>query len=296
VRRVEVSPAALGSLALHAGVAAALMISWGARDLKVGAVTPVTIVTSAPDLDTRPAIEGPQEQAAQTEAPVPEAPSTPEPAPQPEPQPKPTPPQPAPKPTPPPPKPTPPAPTPKPEPKPAPKAPPTPAPKPAPTPAPKAPAKPAPKAADTSQDFFASLEQTLSKAQPSGGRASSAPKGPTRPETSQTARNTAGAGLAAGADMQGLVQELQRRWNPNCEVEGGRDVIVRVVFNIGSGGQLVGQVTSEIRGPRTPVAQAAAERAERAVYAASPFRGLSRDYYGQRIAVNFNAREACASR
>ena len=39
-----------------------------------------------------------------------------------------------------------------------------------------------------------------------------------------------------------------------------------------------------------------AERAERAVYAASPFRGLSRDYYGQRIAVNFNAREACAAR
>ncbi|MCR5874437.1 hypothetical protein LRS10_09815 [Phenylobacterium sp. J426] len=95
--------------------------------------------------------------------------------------------------------------------------------------------------------------------------------------------------------MQGLVEELQRRWNPNCEVEGGRDVVVRVVFNIGSGGQLVGQVSSEIRGPRTPVAQASAERAERAVYAASPFHGLSRDYYGQRIAVNFNAREACAS-
>ncbi|MCR5874438.1 hypothetical protein LRS10_09820 [Phenylobacterium sp. J426] len=116
MRRVEVSPAALGSLALHAGVAAAMMISWGARDLKVGAVTPVTIVSSAPDLDTRPAIEGPTEQTAQAEAPVPDAPATPEPpAPQPQPAP-PTPPPPAPKPTPtppPPPKPSPPTPAPK---------------------------------------------------------------------------------------------------------------------------------------------------------------------------------------
>jgi len=263
VRRIEVSPAAVGSLALHAGVAAALMISWGARDLKVGAVTPVTIVSSAPDLDTRPAIEGPTEQTALTETPVPDAPSTPEP---PEPQPQPAPP-------------TPPQPTPK------------------TTPTPKAAQpKPAPKK-DTSQDFFASLEQTLSKSRPAGGRPSPAPKGQNRAETSTTPRNTAGSGLAAGADMQGLVQELQRRWNPNCEVEGGRDVVVRVVFNIGSGGQLVGQVTSEVRqGGNSPVARTAAERAERAVYAASPFRGLSRDYYGQRIAVNFNAREACAAR
>jgi outer membrane biosynthesis protein TonB len=261
---VEVSPAAIGSLALHAGVAAALMISWGARDLKVGAVTPVTIVSSAPDLDTRPAIEGPTEQTALAETPVPDAAPTPAP-PAPQPQPAPPTPQPTPKTT--------------------------------PTPTPKAaPPKPAPKKADTSQDFFASLEQSLSKSRPTTGRPSPAPKGQSRAETSTTPRNTAGSGLAAGADMQGLVQELQRRWNPNCEVEGGRDVVVRVVFNIGSGGQLVGQVASEIRGPRTPVAQASAERAERAVYAASPFRGLSRDYYGQRIAVNFNAREACASR
>lgn len=266
MRRIEVSPAAIGSLALHAGVAAALMISWGARDLKVGAVTPVTIVSSAPDLDTRPAIEGPTEQTALTETPTPDAPVTPQP-----PTPQPMPPTPAP-------------PTPTPKVAPTPKAaPPTPAPKPAP---PQKSARPATKQAD-SQDFFASLEQTLSKA----------PRGANRPATSPTPRNTAGSGLAAGADMQGLVQELQRRWNPNCEVEGGRDVVVRVVFNIGSGGQLVGQVTSEIRqGGNSAVARTSAERAERAVYAASPFRGLSRDYYGQRIAVNFNAREACAAR
>ena len=39
--------------------------------------------------------------------------------------------------------------------------------------------------------------------------------------------------------------------------------------------------------------QAAAERAIRSVYAAAPFRNLPREYYGVRIGVNFNAREAC---
>ena len=37
----------------------------------------------------------------------------------------------------------------------------------------------------------------------------------------------------------------------------------------------------------------AAERAIRAVFAAAPFRDLPRQFYGDRIAVNFNAREAC---
>jgi hypothetical protein len=41
------------------------------------------------------------------------------------------------------------------------------------------------------------------------------------------------------------------------------------------------------------VEKAAAERAIRAVYAAAPFRTLPRQFYGDRIAVNFNAREAC---
>jgi len=108
------------------------------------------------------------------------------------------------------------------------------------------------------------------------------------------ARQTVGTGLAAGAALTGLAEELQRRWNPNCEVEGGRDVIVKVNFQLGVGGQVVGDVVPQIQGSRTPVAQASADRAVRAVYAAAPFRGLPREFYGDRIAVNFNAREACA--
>lgn len=258
-RRFEVSPAALGSIALHAAVAAAFMVSWGSRDLKVGSVVPVTIVASSPDTDTRPAIQGPETLMAQTEAPVAEAP----------PEPAPPPPQPA-------------------SPPPSPKAAPKPAEK-APAPAAKTPSKPAEKSLDLDA-LAASLTRPARNAPQ---RPSSAPKGATRPETAPVARQTVGTGLAAGAALQGLAEELQRRWNPNCEVEGGRDVLVRVTFRLGVGGQVIGDVASEIKGVRTPVSQAGAERAVRAVYAAAPFRGLPREFYGDRIAVNFNAREAC---
>lgn len=258
-RRFEVSPAALGSIALHAAVAAAFMVSWGSRDLKVGAVVPVTIVASSPDTDTRPAVQGPETLTAQTEEPVADAPLEP---------------------APPPPQPAPPPPSPKATPKPAEKAP---------APTAKAPPKPAEKSLDL--DALAASLTRPSRNAPQ--RPSSAPKGATRPETAPVARQTVGTGLAAGAALQGLAEELQRRWNPNCEVEGGRDVLVRVTFQLGVGGQVVGDVGSEIKGARTPVSQAAAERAVRAVYAAAPFRGLPREFYGDRIAVNFNAREAC---
>lgn len=252
-RRLEISPAAVASVALHAAVAAAFMISWGARDLKVGSVVPVNIVSSAPDIDTRPAEQGPEAQAAMTEDPLLDAP--PEPAP---PQ-------------------APPAPTAKAE------------------PAQKAPApKPAPKQAESSFDLDALADSLTRPARNQPQRRAAAQKGPSRAETATEARQTTGTGLAAGAALQGLAEELQRRWNPNCEVEGGGNVVVRTVFQLGVGGQVVGDVKAEIQGPRTPVSQAAADRAVRAVYAAAPFRGLPREFYGDRIAVNFNAREACA--
>lgn len=257
-RRIEVSPAVAGSLALHIGVAAAFMISWGDRDLKVGAVVPVTIVSSAQDRDARPAAQGEVAQSAMTEDPASEAVSEPAPPPQP----------------------APPAPTPKAA-KPTEKTP-------APTPT-KAAAKPAEKAFDL--DALAASLTKPSRNAPQ--RPSTAPKGSTRAETAPVARQTSGSGLAAGAAVTGMTEELQRRWNPNCEIEGGRDVLVRVVFQLGVSGQVVGDVQSQIQGARTPVATAGAERAVRAVYAAAPFRGLPREFYGDRIAVNFNAREAC---
>jgi outer membrane biosynthesis protein TonB len=254
----------LGSVLLHTTVAIALLISWNfTRDLKVGSVVPVTIVTRAPDTSVREAEQAPVEQTAQTEQPIPEAPVQS------------TPPPPKPKPAPPPPKPIP---TPK-------VAKPIPAP---------APVKPAPPAKPEKSLDLDALSASLSKmTRPLPPKPSSAAKGPARPETALQARPAMGTGLSAAA-MTGLADELQRRWNPNCDVEGGRDVQLRVTFTIGQGGQVVGDAAAQIKSPPNEVARAAADRAVRAVYAAAPFRTLPREFYGQKIAVNFNAREACS--
>jgi len=284
--RDRLTPALIGSAALHVIVAALFLISWPwTKELKVGAVVPVKIVTNAPSTDVRPAVEAPEEQAAAVEEPVPneslQAPAPPEPVPAPAPVPKPTP-APPPKPTPP--KPTPPAPTPKPAPV-VEKAPPKPQP---------APAKPTPPAAKSADVDLDRLLASVSGGRATPAQKSSAARGPARQETARQARPAVGAGLSANA-LAGLSEELQRRWNPNCEVEGGRDVQIRVTFTLGANGQVVGDVTAggEERSANA-VVQTAADRAIRAVYAASPFRTLPREFYGERIAVKFNAREACS--
>jgi len=264
VRRTEVSPAFVGSLALHGSVLALLLISWGfSHDLKVGAVVPVTIVANAPETNLKAAEQAPVEQTAQTETPFADAP--PQAAPPPA-QPTPAPPQPTP----------------------APQKPP-----PAPTPTPKPAEKPAKPEKTLDLDALASsLAKSAPKTQ--APKPSSAAKGPARPETALQARPALGTGNAAAAAVSGLADELQRRWNPNCEVQGGRDVIVKATFQLGGGGNVVGDVAIQVVRGQGGVADAAAARARSAVFAAAPFRTLPREFYGERISVNFNAREACS--
>jgi protein TonB len=267
--RSDFSLAMIASVLLHGGLLAAVMLArpWE-HQLPIGAVVPVNIVSNSEFTDLRAAAEAAREQAAETPAPVPEAPPAPaEPAPQPLPKPVPPAPQPAP-------------------------APPKPVPTPTPKPAvePKAQAKPAAKP-EKSLDLDA-LAASIART----SKASSAARGPARPETALQARPAAGAarGLSANA-LSGLAGELQRRWNPNCEVEGGRDVQVRVTFTMGPGGQLLGQVEAGgLEQSPNPVVKAAAERAIRAVHQAAPFSAQYRDAFGQKVTVNFNGREACA--
>jgi outer membrane biosynthesis protein TonB len=260
--RTNFSPALVGSVGLHGLIVAAILIGpWKpSRPVIIGQSVPVTIVTEGPT-NVRPALEAPEDQTAQTEAPTPEA------------------------------DPQPPAPVPAPVPIPAP-APPKAAPAPKPTPAKPVPAKPEP-------DFFASLEKTLAKTPKAAGKpVANAAKGPARPETATHARPGAGAmtGLQASA-IAGMKDEIQRRWNPNCEVEGGGAVQVRVAFRLATGGRIVGQVTAgDAEHSSDPVTRAAAERAIRAVYQSAPFEGLPPDYYGQQLNLNFKARDACAAR
>jgi len=257
VNRREISPALMGSAALHLAVAAALLISWRhPRDLKIGAVVPVTIVSDAPAAELSPASEAPQDQAAQVEEPVPTAP---------------------PQPVPPAPQPTPPAPN------------PSPSAKPAPAPAKTTAPQPTPAKAEKRLDLDALAASVSKIARPASGA-----KGATRAATAPQARTGAGE-AAVSAALNGLADELQRRWNPNCAVADARQVVVAVTFTLNSGGGVVGAVRGQLtQGAQTPAANTAADRAISAVYAAAPFRSLPQEVYGQPIRVNFDARKACS--
>lgn len=252
--RSDYSVAITGSVVFHLGLFALVLFARPwARDLPVGTVVPINIVANAPVTDLRAAAVADEVQTAQSEMPA-ESPPIEPPVPAPAPTPE--------------------------------KEAPTPKPAPAPT------AKPLPSIPMPSKPLdLDALAASIAKTT----KPSAAKKGPARTETALIARDAAGAGQGVSASaMAGLADELQRRWNPNCEVEGGRDVRIRVIFKLGQGGQLLGPV--EAGGQETssnPVVRAAAERAIRAVHQAAPFLSLPHDFFGQLIAVNFNAREAC---
>lgn len=265
-REQTISPGLLGSIALHGAVAALIVfgLPWrSAKPITIGESVPVTIVANGPT-NVRPAEEAPEEQTAQTPEPTPDA------------------------------SPQPPAPTPAPTPTPAPAPPPKPAPVPKPAPTP-TPAKPK-ETKKSETDFFASLEASIAKTKKATGKpTANAPKGPARAETSVSARPAVGAATGLSAAALGRLQgEVQERWNPNCEVEGGANVNVRVIFVIGPGGRVVGQPESPGTSSPDPVVKAASDRAIRALFAASPFAYLPSDLYGQKIALNFNAKQACS--
>ena len=265
--RSDMTPSLLGSALLHGGLLAATLVAWPwlSNPVRMEASVPVTIVSEAPVANVRPAEQAPVEALAATEVPEPAA--TPEPAVPPPPVPVPTP-----KATPPPPKPA--------------------VAKPAPTPAPKKQeqAKPKPPTLDLDR-----LAKSLAPSRPAKPR-SSAAKGPARAETAAEARLAVGqANALAASALSTLSADLSRRWNPNCEVEGGADVDVRVAFRLGAAGQIVGSVESTADRSGDAVVRAAADRAKRAVHQAAPFDNLPDELYGERIVVRFNARQACAT-
>lgn len=258
-RRLELSPAAFGSVALHVAVAAAFMISWGNRNMTAGSVVPVKIVSNAP-AEPRPAEQGPQELEAQTETPVAEAP--PEPAPPP--------------------------PTPAPQ---------TPSPKAA-KPAEKAPSPLAKsKPAEKSLDLDALAASLTRPARNAPQRPAAAPKGPSRPATAPVARATNGFAATSGAAVSSTMQdELERNWSIDCSLAATRDVVVRTHFTIGAGGRLVGDVTVESRGASNVSQKEAAEfRARQAVLRSQPFVKEPRENWGQRFYADFSARDYCGT-
>lgn len=272
----------LGSVLLHGGLAAALLISWPwlNEPVHMEASVPVTLVAQGPTANVRPAEQAPEEAPAMTEEPAPEAtpeppaPPTPEPAPAPKSPPKPAPKQPKPEPAA------------KPVPKPAPK-------KAEPTPTPKKPAPARPAPAKPSLDLDA-LADSLKQGRPKPK--SSAAKGRAQLEKAIQARAAIGqADALAASALKSLSADLARRWNPNCEVEGGRDVMIEATFKLNAAGRLVGAVQASGENSSNPVVKAASDRAKEAVHAAQPFENLPEALYGERITVRFNASNACAT-
>lgn len=125
---------------------------------------------------------------------------------------------------------------------------------------------------------------------------SSAQKGRARPESAIQSRLAAGqADALAASALKSLSADLARRWNPNCAVEGGREVMIEATFRLNTGGRVVGTVEASGERASNPVVKAASDRAKEAVYAAQPFENLPEQLYGERITVRFNAQNACAT-
>ena len=271
------APAFVAAIALHAAVLALALFVPGQPPKPVGSSVPINIVSSAPATDSRPAVQAPQTQAAQAPQPVPEAkPQPPAPVPAPAPaftETRPERPVKAERPTP--------------LPQPSPKAM-RPTPTPTPQPAMKAAAQPAAKPFD-----FDRMQQIIANAKRNEGPpASSAKRGPARPETDTQARPDAGQGVSQ-SDLAGLQQLLERLWNPNCDVAGGSSVRLKVHFLVGLDGNVLGKPSVGGADSSDPVVAAAARRAVDAIHRAVPY---SEPYYGQSITVNFDAKEACARR
>jgi outer membrane biosynthesis protein TonB len=252
-------PALTASAALHGALLAATLIAWPwlSKPIRLSTVVPVTLVTSDKPSEMRGAVAAPTPSPAAAETPVPEtAPQPPEPEPAPLPNPAPPPVKPA-------------------------------QTKPAPTPA-----KQPVKAASSNFDPDVELAKLTKSAKASGAKSSSAPRGPTRPETALLARLTTGTGDAATASAESsLVAAIIPHWNLSCDAP--RDLDIRVTFRLSPSGRLTGPPQSSgDNAPEFSVLRVASERAKAAVLAAQPFENLPPNLYSQPITVKFNVQAA----
>lgn len=261
--RTGITPALAVSAAVHVAALLAVIFLGGLfkKPLEMGGGVPVTLVSEGPPI-LRDAPEADEEQLAQTEEPSPLPP-------EPEPQPAPTPPTPQPTPA----KPTP--------------AKPAPA-KPTPTPTPAK--KPNPRQ-DLDLDRLLSDVQSSRPSRPAGGGR----QGPAKPDTTVKAGTSKGdISQASKGYLNNLGADLGRRWNPNCEVEGGDQVNITLQIILNSNGRMLGP-PQIIRGAKDdPITKAAMTRAIMAARAAEPFKDFPAELAGEKLNFNLNARTACS--
>ena len=267
------SPAILGAILLHAGVAALFLIRWPQSEADIVPMVssvPVSIVSSevveaaaadnpSEELVTEDAATAPVEAevAPTPPAPSPPTPTPPAPRPAPTPTPRPTPPRPNPAPpraTPTPPRPTPPRPTP--------------------------PTRPAATPRDTPSLDLDTL---------AGPRRPAPTPGPRAP-TGQQGRGQ--ASQATGPQVSGAI--LQQNWTVLCDVPGGADMRITMDVTLSADGRITGGPT--LVNPRSePAWRAQADGALRAMRQTAPF-DVPAGFQGGNFRPTFVTARMCRNR
>ena len=262
-------PALIGSAILHAVVLAGGFVAWRGHEDDA----PKEMVTSVPvTLVSAPLAA----QAASAAAPDP---GPPEPAPAPAiapplPVPEPVPPRTAP------------------PPRPAaqPPRPPQPQPKPGP-----APARPQPAQKPSPQKPAPAAEPSLDLDQLAERIARNAPRRPTTPTPEPDAAGSGGASPQELADARAtLASRLVEAWNPNCQVEGGSRINVKVRFRLSLEGRVVGEPAVVGGDSGEPLVRAAQDRAVRAILRLQPYDWMPKEALNEVYVTNFNAQQACS--
>ena len=183
---------------------------------------------------------------------------------------------------------------PEPAPEPVPVAPPDPTPKPptkpaTPAPSPSAARKPALDLDRLMSDVQAARAPARRQAGGGGGTA--------RRDRTLAVGTSIGPSAGAKGYLLTLGTDLGRRWNPNCLVEGGADVNIKVSFIVASNGRLLADPTSS-GGNAAPgsLTRAGSDAAIRAIRMTEPFPNFPPELYGEKVTVNFNANQVCANR
>lgn len=260
--RFEIAPSVVASAILHGTAAVLIVLFWPKTPppppVTLGMTVPVNIVPNGPVADIRPAEQAPEEVAALTPEPIPEAPITPV--------------------------------SPNPAPEPAQSSSSA-------TSKTPSPPKPAPGKGKPQRDLLDDLAATLPSTKSGGAPHSGAQQGPQRTETSPTPRPPVGpARQLSATEMADLATPIQRAWNVDtlCRVEGASGVTVVVQATISPTGYLIDR-PKIVEGGEPGFGKVAADSALQAFRKAEPYT-VPKGFQQQTIKFRFKVRDACQQR
>ena len=255
------SPAILGAILLHAGVAAMFLIRWPESEAEIMPTVSSVPVSIVSDMVVEAAApDNPSEELVTEEAATAPVETPPEPTP---------------------PTPTPPAPTPRPTPTPTPRpVPPRPTP-PRPTPPRPTPPRPAPAQPQPSLDLDALA----------GPRRPAPTPGPRAP-TGQQGRGQ--QAQATGPQLPAIFNQVYPNWTLPCDIPGANQLRIEMDLTLSADGRITAGPT--LRNPRSDaVYRAAADGALRAIRQTAPF-DVPEGFPGGAYRPTFNTERACRNR